>query len=43
MEWASVLAVVGAVVSLGVQYGRGAVMDGLSGIDVGMCRAIRDL
>ena len=42
-EWLSVLAVVGAFASLAVQIVNGEQMDGLSGIDVEMCRAIRDL
>jgi len=42
-EYASALAVVGAFVALGFQYGRGADMDGLSGIDIDLCRALRDL
>lgn len=42
-EYASALAVIGAFVALGLQYSRGTSMDGLSGIDVDMCRAIRDL
>jgi hypothetical protein len=42
-EYASALAVVGAFVALGFQYSRGTSMDGLSGIDITMCRAIRDL
>lgn len=43
VESMSALVVLGAFVSLAVQYGHGTVMDGLSGIDVSMCRAIRDL
>jgi len=43
VEWTSALAVGGAFVALAVQDERGAVMDGLSGIDVDMCRAIREL
>jgi len=42
-EWTSGVAVVGAFVSLCVQEGRGVNIDGLSGIDVDMCRAILDL
>jgi hypothetical protein len=43
-EYSSALAVLGAFAALGVQtYIRGANMDGLSGIDVELCRAIRDL
>jgi hypothetical protein len=43
VEWASALAVLGAFLSLAFQYSRGTNMDGLSGIDIGMCRALRDL
>jgi len=42
-EYASALAVLGAFVALGFQYGRGVNMDGLSGIDIDLCRALRDL
>lgn len=43
-EYFSALSVLGAFVSLGYQsYVRGANMEGLSGIDVSMCRAIQDL
>jgi hypothetical protein len=42
-EYASSLAVLGAFLALAFQYSRGENMDGLSGIDVGMCRALRDL
>lgn len=42
-EYASVAAVIGAFVALGFQYSRGGNLDGLSGIDVSMCRAIRDM
>ena len=43
-EFLSVLAVFGSVLVLGVQYYvRGTTMDGLSGIDVDLCRAIQDL
>lgn len=43
-ELTSALAVVGAVAVLGYQtYVRGATMEGLSGIDVSMCRAIQAL
>jgi hypothetical protein len=42
-ELASASAVLGAFVALGLQYYRSANIDGLSGIDVGMCRALRDL
>lgn len=41
-EWLLLSAVLGAFVALAVQYYTGATMDGLSGIDVEMCRAIRD-
>ena len=40
-EYLSAAAVVGAIVALQVQYTKGVSMDGLSGIDVNMCRAIR--
>lgn len=42
-ECASAVAVLGAFVALAAQYARGANMDGLSGIDVSLCRALRDL
>lgn len=42
-EYASALAVLGAFVALGFQYSRGENMDGLSGIDISLCRALRDL
>jgi len=42
-EWLSILAVVGAFAALAVQILNGEQMDGLSGIDVEMCRAVRDL
>jgi len=42
-EWLSLLAVLGAFVALASQMYNGEQMDGLSGIDVQMCRAIRDL
>lgn len=42
-EYASALAVVGAIAALAVQYQSGANMSGLSGIDESLCRAIRDL
>eukprot|EP00980_Cylindrotheca_fusiformis_P029041 scaffold22701_cov123-Cylindrotheca_fusiformis.AAC.20 len=42
-EYAASLAAVGAFAALGFQYSRDANMDGLSGIDVAMCRALRDL
>lgn len=40
-EYLSAAAVVGAIVALQVQTTKGVSMDGLSGIDVSMCRAIR--
>ena len=40
-EYLSALAVIGAVVALQVQYSKGSVMDGLSGIDINWCRAVR--
>ena len=43
MEIALVLAALGAFLALGLQEYRGTNMDGLSGINVDMCRAIRDL
>jgi hypothetical protein len=42
-EYASGLAVLGAILALAVQHQSGAKMDGLSGIDISLCRAIRDL
>uniref|UniRef100_A0A6U3Z8Y1 Uncharacterized protein n=1 Tax=Ditylum brightwellii TaxID=49249 RepID=A0A6U3Z8Y1_9STRA len=42
-EILSFIGVVGAFVALGAQIANGENMDGLSGIDVNMCRAIRDL
>jgi hypothetical protein len=42
-EWSSVLTVLGAFVALAFQYSRETNMDGLSGINVDMCRALRDL
>lgn len=42
-EYLSLLAVVGAFVALAVQSATGAQMDGMSGIDIELCRAIRDL
>ncbi|KAG7350492.1 hypothetical protein IV203_009852 [Nitzschia inconspicua] len=41
-EYSSAMAVGGAFLTLAVQYQSGANMDGLSGIDVSLCRAIRD-
>jgi hypothetical protein len=40
-EFLSVIAVLGAIVALEVQSNNGVSMDGLSGIDINMCRAIR--
>ena len=40
-EYSSALAVLGAVVALVFQYNNQQQMDGLSGIDINMCRAIR--
>lgn len=40
-EYLSAAAVVGAIIALQLQYTKGVSMDGLSGIDVNMCRAIR--
>ena len=40
-EYLSAAAVLGAFVALQVQYSKGVTMDGLSGIDINMCRAIR--
>ena len=42
-ELASALGVIGAFLALGFQYARGTNMDGLSGIDINLCRALRDL
>mmetsp|Transcript_7519 Transcript_7519/g.18523 ORF Transcript_7519/g.18523 Transcript_7519/m.18523 type:complete len:328 (+) Transcript_7519:47-1030(+) len=43
-EFLSVLAVFGSILVLGLQYYvRGTTMDGLSGIDIDLCRAIQDL
>lgn len=42
-EWLSLAAVLGALVALGFQMMHGQQMDGLSGIDVQQCRAIREL
>ena len=42
-EWLSILAVGGAIVSLGFQIAHGERMDGLSGINTELCRAVRDL
>jgi hypothetical protein len=43
VEIAMVLAVLGAFLALGLQEYRGTNMDGLSGINVDMCRAIRNM
>lgn len=40
-EYLSTAAVLGAIVALQVQSSKGATMDGMSGIDINMCRAIR--
>ena len=42
-ELASALGVIGAFLALGFQYARGTNMDGLSGIDINLRRALRDL
>jgi hypothetical protein len=42
-EWLTLVSVLGAFVALFVQFSMGANMDGMSGIDVGMCRALREL
>jgi hypothetical protein len=42
-ESLSILAVLGAIVALSFQVTNGERMDGLSGINVEMCRAVRDL
>ena len=42
-EWLAIVAVVGAFVSLGSQIAHGEQMDGLSGINTELCRAVRDL
>jgi hypothetical protein len=42
-EYLSFVAVVGAFGALAVQSASGAQMDGMSGVDVELCRAIRDL
>jgi len=43
VEWTNLLTVLFAFLALGLQEYRGIHMDGLSGINVDMCRAIRDL
>ena len=40
-EWLSLLAIAGAFVALGSQTINGGQMDGMSGINVDMCRAIQ--
>ena len=40
-EYLSAAAVLGAIVALQVQASKGAQMDGMAGIDINMCRAIR--
>ena len=40
-EYLSAAAVLGAIIALQVQYSKGATMDGMAGIDINMCRAIR--
>ena len=40
-EYLSAIAVLGAFVALQIQYSKDVSMDGLSGIDINMCRAIR--
>ena len=42
-EWSSILAVLGAFGALGIQYAVGANIDGLSGIDIDMCRSMQQL
>jgi len=42
-EWLSLMSVLGAFVALGIQIYNGQRLDGLSGIDVQMCRALREL
>jgi len=42
-EWLGVLAILGALLALGSQVYHGARMDGLSGIDIQMCKAVREL
>ncbi len=43
LEWSSLLAVFGAFVTLAAQTFRGEQMDGMSGINVEMCRALRNV
>jgi hypothetical protein len=42
-EWLTLFSVLGALVALAIQLGSGASMNGLSEIDVGMCRAMQQL
>uniref|UniRef100_A0A7S2XLY7 Uncharacterized protein n=1 Tax=Attheya septentrionalis TaxID=420275 RepID=A0A7S2XLY7_9STRA len=42
-EWLTLVSILGAFVALFVQFSMGANMDGMSGIDVGMCRALQEL
>lgn len=42
-EWLSLLSTIGAFVALGIQYAVGTNMDGLSGIDVDMCRSMQEM
>ena len=42
-EWLSLVAVLGAFVSLAFQIYKGEQMDGMSGINTDMCRALRDI
>ena len=40
-ESVTAFAMIGAVVTLGVQMAKGSPLDGMSGIDIDMCRAIQ--
>ena len=42
-EWLSLLVTIGAFGALGIQYSIGTNMDGLSGIDVDMCRSMQKM
>ena len=42
-EYASLLSVIGAFIVLGVQLQSGTELDGMSGIDIDFCRAMRDI
>jgi len=42
-EWLGVLAILGALAALSSQVYHGSRMDGLSGIDIQMCKAVREL